>query len=166
MNTKFEAYRLIKVNSMYRLENFETEELWEEEKKENQQENIQYEESNQKKSVVKKQSSIKTPNQKASKKCEKKQNTNAKNKTKKQYKNELKNFFATSNILIREDKSNDSVFMNGFKLNNIVKVYNFLFNNGKNLGSLELLTLKKLITQVPKEKVKSLCKNAKKMLLV
>jgi hypothetical protein len=144
IDRKFEPYKLIPTGKLYKVENFDVENLM----------------SNN----INKSKIIKTNNKyemNVSIKKEKKQKQNEviiKQKIKINKMEYLKSFF---DGLVFLKKGLHSFKVNGYIFLDALNIYNFLFKNSKKISGIDILKLRKLLKKIKKTMFKFFCKNAK-----
>ena len=149
MDRQFQAYTLVKCTQGYKLENFEFVE-----NKQQQKINDVTISSKKKKKV----------NELIIKTKKKKNDENNKAIEQKNSVKLLRRFFNKTSIVLKRNKSDTFLVINGLKIKNFESISNFLFKNVKTIKALDLHTIKMLIEKVPGKNMKYLCKNAKKVL--
>ena len=143
LERKFEPYKLIPEGKVYKVENFDVENLISANVSNNKSKTIKTNNNNEMKVLTKK--NIK----------KKKKIIIIKKKNKIEY---LKHFFDGLTFL---KKGFDSFQVNGFTFFNAVHLYNFLFKNSKKINGIDILKLRKIIKNIKKKMFEKICKNAK-----
>ena len=136
LERKFEPYKLIPEGKVYKVENFDVENLISANVSNNKSKTIKTNNNNEMKVLTKK-------------------NIKKKKKNKIEY---LKHFFDGLTFL---KKGFDSFQVNGFTFFNAVHLYNFLFKNSKKINGIDILKLRKIIKNIKKKMFEKICKNAK-----
>ena len=143
LERKFEPYKLIPAGKVYKVENFDVENL------------VSANVSNNKSKTIKTNNNYEMKVLTKIKNNKKKIYIIKKNKNKMEY---LKRFFDGLTFL---KKGLDSFQVNGFTFLNAVNLYNFLFKNSKKINGIDILKLRKIVKNIKKKMFEKICKNAK-----
>lgn len=147
IDRKFEPYRLIPKGHLYKIENFNDENLSVNDTIHNI--NLNEKKINDKNVIKKRNTNIVKTN---------KANSRIKNKNSIEY---LKIFF---NGFMFIKKGLNSFKVNDFTFLNAIQIYKFLFKNSKTISGIDILKLRHLLKYIKENVFKKLCKNAKVVL--
>jgi hypothetical protein len=144
---KFEPYRLIPEGHLYKIENFDAE-------------NLMSDNENK----ISKINKSKTKNVMDFTKSMKKNVTHTKGKIKKINQNPIEYLKSFFDGLIFVKKGIHSFKVNDFTFFNALNIYNFLFKNSKKISGIDILKLRNLLKHIKMKMFEKICKNAKNVL--